>query len=156
MKKIITRLPIALAMLLLAACSKKADTSPAVTTISASDLLGARWTTTAATAVKKSDGSTVTFTGVNLTQLYLSDVAFQTVPNGTTPGTANESDYGALTWTLAASGTTSTLSVFFSTADGSAIGTITKLDAHTLVLHRAGSNPDVGGIYAVIDQTLTR
>ena len=134
--------------------SQAPEPKPTSTGLDVTMLLGAKWTTTAATAVKKSDGSTVTITGSFLGSLYLSDVTFLTVPSGATSGTANESDYGDLTWTY--DSLSNTISILFSSVDGSAIGTITKLDAHTLILHRTGNPPDDGKIYTTIDQTLTR
>ena len=142
---------------LIASCKKNDATTTTTATVSfsASTFLGARWTTTAATAIQKSDGKTVTFTGKNLTALYLTDIIFLTQPSGTTAGTANESDYfGNLTWTF--DSTTNNLIVVFSPADGTVNATVTILDAHTFILHREINNPEQNGIYSRIDQTLTR
>jgi hypothetical protein len=144
------------ALTIISSC-KKNDTSTTTTgsvSLSANSFLGTRWTTTAATAVQKSDGKTVTFTGTNITQLYLDDIIFLTSPSGATAGTANESDYGNLTWTF--NSATNNLIVVFSPTDGSVNATVTTLDAHTLVLHREINNPEKNGAYSRIDQTLTR
>lgn len=146
---------------LLSSCggSKKSDPAPQPVTFDVSLLLGAKWITTAAILTKQ-DGSTVNPTGGNLNQLYLSDVTFLTPPSGITPGNATESDYAPpLTWTY--NSTTSNLIVTFTAgsngiSSGSVNATINKLDAHTLVLHREGTSPEFGTLYAKIDQTLTR
>lgn len=128
-------------------CSKKTDPKPQPTTFDSKTLLGGRWTTVGAT-VKKPDGTTEQLDQQQVGGLYLSDVQFAT------GGSANESDYGNLTWSY--DQTSNVLVVTFDPGDGSVTAHIVTLTANKLVLQVV---PPIYGVFSgasEIDQTLTR
>ncbi|MDB5124822.1 MAG: hypothetical protein JWP94_2951 [Mucilaginibacter sp.] len=135
------------------ACNKKSTPTPVPSvTIDASLLLGPVWNTTTVVATKP-DGTTVTIT-TGFTALFLAEPRFDTLPSGTTLGTGNEKLFGA-NFVYSYDTSNHVLTVPFDASDVE-IATITKLDAHTLVLHHEGNTLDYGSTYTKFDQTLTR
>jgi hypothetical protein len=134
-------------------CSNKSTPKPApVVSIDINLLIGPVWNTTSVMATKP-DGTTVTIT-TRYTDLFLAEPRFDTLPSGTTLGTGNEKLFGEnFVYTYDSSG--HVLTVPFNPQQIE-IATITKLDAHTLVLHHDGNSLDYGSTYSKFDQTLTR
>lgn len=143
-----------IAMTFISGCSKKASVTPK--TFDENLLLGAKWTTTSA-FITKTDGSTLNLQSSDpliASTLIISDLTFYTLPTASDLGRAGTDDFGPFVrWTYTEA--ISNLNLVFLNTPVSVNATITKLDAHTLVLHRT-NNLDDGGDYKIIDQTFTR